>query len=143
MSDARVLLVDDEDVFVEALARRMEARGLRVETAANGKIALEKAHEHTFDVVVLDLAMPEMDGIETLKRLREDNPCLQIILLTGHATVQKGVEAIKLGAMDFMEKPTEFKKLLAKIEEASEKTTLLVERRTCDEVNDVLRKHGW
>jgi len=138
-----VLLVDDEPDFVEALAKRMETRGLQVVTAENGKVALDKAKDQSFDAVVLDLAMPEMDGIETLKRLREVNADLQIVLLTGHATVQKGVEAMKLGAMDFLEKPAAFKDLLAKVLKATEKTALLVEKRTSDEVAEVLGKQGW
>lgn len=143
MSRTKVLLVDDEEDFVEALARRLASRGLQVTTAANGAVALGKARGQRFDAVVLDLAMPTMDGIETLKRLREINPDLQVILLTGHATVQKGVEAMKLGAMDLLEKPAEFKEILAKIEEASARATLLVEKRTSEEVAEVLRKKGW
>ena len=143
MSGTKVLLVDDEEDFVEALARRLESRGLQVATADNGQVALSKAQHQTFDAVVLDLAMPTMDGIETLKRLREMNPDLQIILLTGHATVQKGVEAMKLGAVDLLEKPAEFKEILAKIEQASERSMLLVEKRTGEEVAEVLRKKGW
>lgn len=143
MRGTKVLLVDDEEDFVEALARRLESRGLQVTTAENGKVALAKAEGHSFDAVVLDLAMPTMDGIETLKRLRELNPDLQIILLTGHATVQTGVEAMKLGAMDLLEKPAEFQEILAKIEQASEQSTLLVEKRTSEEVAEVLRKKGW
>ena len=136
-------LVDDEEVFVEALARRLSARGLHVETAENGKVAIEKAQQQPFDAVVLDLAMPKMDGMETLKRLLELNPDQQIILLTGHGSVQKGVEAMKAGAMDFLEKPAELKDLLAKIEQASENTMHLVEKRTTEHVAEVLRKKGW
>ncbi|MBW2528300.1 MAG: response regulator [Deltaproteobacteria bacterium] len=143
MGGTKVLLVDDEEDFVGALARRLESRGLQVTTAENGKVALEKAQDTTFDAVVLDLAMPTMDGIETLKRLRELNPDLQIILLTGHATVQKGVEAMKLGAMDLLEKPAEFQEILQKIEQASERSMVLVEKRTSEEVAEVLRKKGW
>ena len=143
MSGLRVLLVDDEEDFVEALAKRMRGRGFVAETAENGKVALSKAERETFDAVVLDLAMPGMDGIDTLKGLLELNPELQVILLTGHATVQKGVEAMKLGAADFLEKPAEFKELLAKIEKAGKKRALLVERRTAGEVSEILRKQGW
>ncbi len=143
MSGERVLLVDDEEVFVEALALRLQSRGLLVETAESGTVALEKAQEQSFDAVVLDLAMPGMNGLETLQRLREQNPDLQIILLTGHGTVQKGVEAMKLGALDFLEKPAEFKELLAKIEQASKKKTLLMQKRAGGEVAELLRKMGW
>jgi DNA-binding NtrC family response regulator len=143
MSGANVLLVDDEQDFVEALARRLQGRGVVVQTAADGPAALELAGAHRFDAVVLDLAMPKMDGIETLKRLRELNPDIQVIVLTGHATVQTCVEAMKLGAVDLLEKPAEFRELLARIQEASDQTTLLVEKRSSEEVAELLRKKGW
>ena len=87
MSESTVLLVDDEEDFVEVLAERLEARGLTVDTAGNGELALEKAGERAFDAIVLDMAMPGMNGIETLPGLLQINPDLQVILLTGRATL--------------------------------------------------------
>ena len=118
MAQEKILLVDDEAEFTSVLAERMEARGLQVDIAHSGEEALDKVREKTYDAIILDMLMPGMDGIETLKELRKINPDLQIILLTGYATVEKSVEAVKLGAMDFMEKPADFKKLLEKITEA-------------------------
>ncbi len=143
MDKDRVLLVDDEEEFVRALAKRLGARGLNVEVSGDGESAVEKVKQRDFDVIVLDLAMPGIDGLETLKRLREVNPDLQIVLLTGHGSIKSGVEAMKEGAVDFLEKPAEFSELLAKIQEASAKRMLLVEKRREEQVKDILRDRGW
>ena len=139
----KVLLVDDEEEFTSVLSERMQARGLSVETAENGFTALEKAKATSYDAVVLDLAMPGMDGIETLKGLLEINPDLQVILLTGHATLQKGVEAVKLGALDFLEKPADIQKLTGKIEEAKARRMVLVEKRNEEAIKEILETKGW
>jgi DNA-binding NtrC family response regulator len=143
MSDPRVLLVDDEVDFVEALSARMEARGLVVEIATNGEEAVQKVRDRRFDAIILDLAMPGMDGIETLRALRELQPEVQVILLTGHATLQKGVEAMKLGAMDFLEKPVDINVLMDKIKQAKTTTDELTEKRTEQIVQDILKTKGW
>lgn len=143
MADDKVLLVDDEEEFTRILSERMETRGLKVVTAKTGPAALEKAKEEKFDAIVLDMFMPEMDGIETLKRLLEINPDLQIIMLTGQATMEKGVEAVKLGAMDFLEKPADMDKLLARINEAKAKKMVLVEKRTEQKIKGILKSKGW
>lgn len=143
MSCDRVLLVDDEVSFVEALGKRLNARGLRVETSNSGEDAIDKAKRHAFDVIVLDLAMPGMDGIETLKRLREIDADLQIILLTGHGSIEKAVEATKLGAMDFLQKPARLQDLLELIREAGVRRAVLVEKRAAEQVDDVISKKGW
>ena len=143
MTQYRVLLVDDEELFLTALAQRMAKRGYDVATAENGTVALEMAAARDFDVIVLDLAMPGIDGIETLKKLRVADPDIQIILLTGHATVSAGVEAMKLGAMDFLEKPADFKDLLAKIEEAAAEIEAGPDPPPEDAVADSMGKKGW
>ena len=143
MTCDRVLLVDDEESFVEALGKRLNARGLRVETSHSGEDAIAKAERHAFDVIVLDLAMPGMDGIETLKRLRKTDPDLQIILLTGHGSIEKAVEATKLGAMDFLQKPANLEDLLELIREAGVRRAVLVEKRASEQVTDVISKKGW
>jgi DNA-binding NtrC family response regulator len=143
MMGNKILLVDDEEEFAKTLAERLEARGLRVDVAFSGEEALEKARKKSFDAIILDLAMPGMDGIATLKKFREINPDLQIIILTGQATVEKGVEAMKLGAVDLMEKPADLKELLAKIEEASSQKALLVEKHIDEQLKDIMGKKGW
>ncbi|MGD8727973.1 MAG: response regulator [Gemmatimonadales bacterium] len=143
MSDCTVLLVDDEEEFVEVLGERLEARDLSVETAQNGEVALAKANAKVFDAIVLDLAMPGMDGIETLKGLLQINPDLQVILLTGQATLGKAVDAMKLGALDFLEKPVDIDVLVARIDDAARKRSSLEDRHIQERVDDILRKKGW
>ena len=143
MSRHKILLVDDEQDFTTALAKRFSVRGLDVETATNGKEALEKVKEHDFDAVLLDIAMPGWDGVETLKYLIQERADIQVVLLTGHATVEKGVEAMKLGALDLLEKPAEFQDLLNKIEEASAKKAVLVEERIESKLDEILKKKSW
>jgi DNA-binding NtrC family response regulator len=143
MRKEEVLLVDDNAEFTDVLSERMEARGLGVDTAASGPEALEKVRHKSYDAIILDLAMPGMDGIETLRRLLEDHPDLQIVLLTGHATLEKGVEAIKLGAMDFLEKPAEIEKLMEKIQAAKANRMVLVEKRAEEKLKNILKTKGW
>ena len=138
-----VLLVDDEAEFVEVLAERLENRGLRVRTADSGEAALRLADEMSFDAILLDLAMPGLDGIDTLRRLRESNPDLQVILLTGHATVDTGVQAMKLGAVDVLEKPADLGRLLEKIDAASNTKRELAERRLEEQLTQILHRRGW
>ncbi len=143
MSGCKVLLVDDEKDFLEALALRLEARKLTVDVAATGEAAVAKAKTQSFDAILLDLAMPGMDGIEALKRLRELNPDSQVVLLTGHATVAKATEAMRLGALDVLEKPVDIEVLVEKIEQAATNKVRLTEQRIGEEMTDILRKKGW
>lgn len=139
----KVLLVDDEPDFLEVMAERMEARGMNVVTATSADEALKRLAAETFDAVVLDFMMPGMDGMETLKKLKDDKPELHIILLTGYATVEKGVEAMKLGAMDFMEKPADIDKLTAKIKEAQAEKMVLAEKESAERIQKILEDKGW
>jgi len=139
----KILLVDDEQDFTEILSERMEARGFRVEVANSGPVAIYKVKEKSYDAIILDLAMPEMDGIDVLKILLKENPDLQIIFLTGHATLDKGIKAVKMGAFDFMEKPVDIKKLLEKVNEAKAKRDLLAEKKSENDIKDILKKKGW
>ena len=141
--EIKVLLVDDEPHFVKLLAERLEGRGVNVETAGGGPEAIDKVKGEPYDAIILDLLMPDMDGLETLKQLREINPDLQVILLTGHGTIDKGVEAMKLGAMDFVEKPADFKALMEKIKEAKDKRMLLVEKRHEERIKELMKSKSW
>ncbi len=143
MANEKVLLVDDEPEFTEILSQRMQSRGVDVETAANGREALEKVKRKSYDAVILDLLMPEMDGIETLRHLLAASPGLQVILLTAHATLQTGVEAIKLGAADFLEKPAEIQQLMEKIREAKASKMLLVEKQAEEKIKGILQTKWW
>lgn len=139
----RVMLVDDEVEFVETLAERMRARGLDVTTAHDGICALEIAEAEKFHAIVLDLAMPGMDGIETLKRLRATDPDCQIILLTGQGSVPSAVEATHLGAMDYLEKPTQIDVLLDRIREARARRLAADNHRAVESIADILARRGW
>ena len=139
----KVLLVDDEKDFIETLAERMRTRGMNVETTTSPKDALQKTEYESFDVIVLDLMMPEMDGLKTMAALKEKNPDLQVILLTGHATVEKGIAAMKLGAVDFLEKPIDLKVLSEKIKKAKAQKMIIVEKKTEDKLREILEDKGW
>jgi DNA-binding NtrC family response regulator len=141
--DERVLLIDDEQDFMDVLAERMRDRGMQVSTTTSPVEALDRAEAESFDAVILDLMMPEMNGLDALTRLREKNPDLQVILLTGHATVEKGIEAMKLGALDFLEKPIDIQALNAKIKEAKAQKMLLVEKRTEEAIKNIIGCKGW
>jgi DNA-binding NtrC family response regulator len=143
MADLTVLLVDDEEDFVAALSERLEVRGLRVDTAANGELALAAARRKVYDAVLLDMAMPGLDGLETLRGLLAINPDQQVILLTGRATLQQGVEAMKLGALDLLEKPADIARLVARIEDAAHRRIALDDRRVAERLRDILHKKGW
>jgi DNA-binding NtrC family response regulator len=143
MSGKSVLLVDDERDFAEALAARLERRGYRMEVVHDGQAAIDKVGGITFDAVILDLVMPGMSGLATLRRILEVDPDLQVILLTAHGTVQAGVDAVKLGASDFLQKPADLDQLLDKIQEAAKKKMILVEKHTAEEIADILGRRGW
>lgn len=139
----KILLVDDEKDFVETLAERMRTRGMNVSTSTSAKDVLATVDIESFDAIVLDLQMPDMDGIEALKLIRAKNPNLQVILLTGHATVEKGIEAMKLGALDLLEKPTDIETLTEKIKNASTKKMMLVQEETAGKIKDIIGGKGW
>ncbi|MFW5731061.1 MAG: sigma-54-dependent transcriptional regulator [Desulfonatronovibrionaceae bacterium] len=143
MVQEKVLLVDDEKDFVDVLTQRMKGKGLEVKSAYSGQEALKAVDSESFDAIILDMKMPDMDGIETLKKMKQINPDLQVILLTGHATVDKGVEAMKLGAMDFLEKPAEINALLEKIHKANVNTMLIHEKKTQDKIHDIIVEKAW
>ena len=138
-----VLLVDDEIEFVSTLAERMRARGLDVDFVTSGVEALQLAKQKIFDAVVLDIAMPGMDGIETLKHLLEDQPDLQVVLLSGQATVKTAVEASRLGAVDVLEKPADVETLVGLIREARAARLAKAEERTQEEIEEIMRTKGW
>lgn len=143
MRPDRVLLVDDEADFVEILAERMRSRGVDVTCALSGREAIQHAEEGSFDAVVLDLAMPGLDGIETLRRLREMQPQLQVMILSGRATVKTAVEAIQLGAIDIFEKPTDVETLVERIRSARAKRIAEEESATQEQIDEILRTRGW
>ena len=118
MDTLRVLIVDDEDDFRETIVKRLNARKILSEGAANGIQALEVIAAKDFDVVVLDVKMPDMDGIETLRRIKQMKPAIEVIMLTGHASVEFGIKGMQLGAFDYVMKPAPLNELLDTIGQA-------------------------
>jgi ActR/RegA family two-component response regulator len=115
----RVLLIDDEERFVLNLAKLLRGRGFEVATACDGPSGVAAA-EKGVDVVVLDVKMPGMGGIETLQRIKERSPEAEVLMLTGHADVETGIDAMREGALDYLMKPCDIDDLVAKIREAHE-----------------------
>ena len=117
-----VLLVDDEAPFLETLSKRIAKRNLKVSTALSGSEALDKLKAgggaSNYDVVILDVKMPGMDGLEALAAIKQKHPNMEVIMLTGHATVESAIEGMKAGAFDYLMKPCDIDLLLAKIDRA-------------------------
>lgn len=116
----KLLMVDDEVKFLESIAKRLALKGFDVIATSNGEEAIASAENDLFDVAVVDFQMPGMDGAQVLKALKERHQYLEIIMLTGHATVDSAVECTRLGAFKYLEKPYEFEKLVEVIKEAYE-----------------------
>ena len=120
MQLGNVLLVDDEEPFVATMIKRLTKRGFDVQGAFSGDAALKALAEHpNIQVVILDVKMPGMDGIETLKEIKRQFPLVEVIMLTGHATVESAIEGMKQGAFDYLMKPCEIETLVSKVGEAA------------------------
>jgi DNA-binding NtrC family response regulator len=117
----RVLLVDDEEEFVEALAERLAMRHYDVTTSFRGEDALDKLRQYNFDVVILDVRMPGIGGNEVLHEIKRIKPLTEVIMLTGHATVESAIDGMKEGAYDYLVKPCETEELVDKIDKATKK----------------------
>jgi signal transduction histidine kinase len=113
-----ILLVDDEIDFLENLGQRLELRGLPTATASSGRMALQILDDRPVDVVILDVRMPGMDGIETLRRIKEAHPRVEVVMLTGHADLESALEGMRFGFFDYLTKPVQLEQLLDKINDA-------------------------
>mgnify|MGYP001028029701 CR=1 FL=1 len=143
MSKPLIFLVDDEVPFVDTTTKRLEKRDIHVLKAFSGEEALEGLNTHrNTDVVILDVKMPGMDGIETLQRIRQAYPLTEVIMLTGHATVESAIEGMKLGAYDYLMKPCDIEQLVQKIQEAAEKKRNHEEKIREAKVREALSMHG-
>lgn len=139
----KVLLIDDEPQFVEVLAERLEARGFTVQTALTGDEGLDKLQEQEADVVILDVQMPGRDGVETLQEIKRIKPLIEVIMLTGHATIESGIQGLKLGAYDYLMKPTVTEDLVAKILRAYARKSEQEERIRRAEIDKIIARRGW
>ena len=124
MIEPSALVVDDEVQFVETLVKRLDKRGVKVNSAHSGQEALDilaGSGATRTDVVILDVKMPGMDGLETLAAIKEEHPLIEVIMLTGHATVESAIEGMKHGAYDYLMKPCDLDLLMEKLSEAAAK----------------------
>ena len=121
MPGSRVLLVDDETIFTKNMSKLLKNRGYQVTAVNSGDSAIRELEHDHFDVIVLDLKMPGMDGITTLKEVMKLGLFTETLILTGHGSIDTALEAMKLGAYDYLTKPCEIDELVAKIEAAWEK----------------------
>ena len=132
----RILIVDDEEKFSEPLAERLALRDYDVTTSQSGEDAVAKIKQYNYDVVVLDVLMPGMSGIETLGEIKKIKPLTEIIMLTGHATVEAAIEGMKLGATDFLMKPCETEDLTLKIARAHDRKAEQEDRIRAAKISD-------
>ena len=137
-----ILLVDDEKDFVEMLSMRLEDAGHRVKAAYSGEEGLDALDESEPDVIILDIKMPGLDGIQTLKKIKSKHAITEIILLTGHGAVDTAVEGLKAGAFDYLLKPADFNELLEKLEAARKRKSEQEERIRKAEARGLMRRTG-
>jgi len=124
MQQMKILLVDDEADYLQTLAKRLSRRRLEASLAYSGEEALAFVKDNPVDVIVLDVKMPGMDGIETLRRIRATAPHVEVIMLTGHAAMESALQGMELGAFDYLIKPADFDELVYKLEDAYKKKML-------------------
>lgn len=137
-----ILVVDDEKDFVEMFSLRLQDAGQRVKAAYNGQECLQSLDDNDIDIVILDIKMPGMDGIETLREIKRKYPLVEVILLTGHGAVDTAVEGMKLGAFDYLNKPADFDELLKLLQKAQTRKAEHEERIRKAEARSLLRKSG-
>ncbi|MBW2030708.1 MAG: response regulator [Deltaproteobacteria bacterium] len=138
----RILVVDDEEDFVEMFSLRLREAGEKVMGAYSGRECMEILEKEDIDVVILDILMPGMDGIQTLKEIKRRFPLVEVIMLTGHGTTETAVQGMKLGAFDYLLKPADFKELMEKLESARKRKEDQEERIRKAEARLLLRKSG-
>jgi DNA-binding NtrC family response regulator len=138
-----IMLVDDEVPFVETMTKRLAKRSIETITAFSGEEGLEKLKTNqNLDVIILDVKMPGMDGLEALKEIKSVSPLIEVIMLTGHATIELAIDGMKLGAYDFLMKPCEIEVLVSKVEEATKKKREHEERIEEAKKQETLAKYG-
>ena len=140
MDSFRLLVVDDEEDFLETLVKRLNKRNIDATGVSSGEKALEIINEKPFDVVVMDVKMPGLDGIETLRELKKVNPGIEVIILSGHASVDAAMDGMRLGAYEYLLKPCEIEELIEKIDRAYELKADRDERVRKAEIRKMIEK---
>jgi DNA-binding NtrC family response regulator len=138
MQNLKLLLVDDEERFLSSTKILLEKRGVEAYTANCGKDALKIIETENIDVVILDVKMPEQDGIEVLSQIKVEHPMVQVILLTGHASVESAVDGLKIGAFDYLMKPCDINILLEKANKAAIKKRVNEEKDKREKLDNIL-----
>ena len=138
-----VLLVDDEKEYVELLSERLETRDFAVSKAFSGDEAIERIEKGDVDVVILDVLMPGKDGVTTLREIKARNPLVEVVMLTGNATVESAVEGMKIGAFDYLMKPVELRDLVEKIVKAYKRKAEQEERIRNAQIERIMLTRGW
>lgn len=138
----KILVVDDEKDFVEMFSLRLTRQGEKVSVAYSGQEALDLLEKTKIDVVILDIRMPGMDGIETLKRIKAAHPLVEVIMLTGHGSTETAVEGMKEGAFDYLLKPADFEDISEKLANAWKRKDEQEERIRKAEARFLLRRTG-
>ncbi|MGD9818712.1 MAG: response regulator [Desulfomonilaceae bacterium] len=128
MDKYRVLIIDDEVDFVETIVKRLRDRGLVAEGALSGPEGLKILDERDFDVIILDVKMPKMSGIETLREIKKKKPLVEVIMLTGHGSVESGIQGLQLGAFNYVMKPVPLNELLKQMNQAYERKLIEEDR---------------
>jgi len=143
MDSLKVLVVDDEEDFLDTLVTRLQKRTIGAVGARSGEEALAIMEKKLFDVVLLDVKMPGgMDGIETLRRMKQIQPLVEVILLTGHASVETSIEGMKLGAFDYLLKPVKLEEILTKMAQAFDKKDVHEQKIRKAKIKELLRFPG-
>ena len=138
-----IMIVDDEVPFVETVVKRLGKRNIETLAAFSAEEGLEKLKTHqNLEVIVLDIKMPGMDGIAALKEIKRLVPLVEVIMLTGHATIELAIDALKLGALDFLMKPVDIEKLVLKIQEAADRKQQQEEKIQKAHKEETLAKYG-
>ena len=127
---ASVLIIDDEKAIRKTLSEILSFEGYKIEEAADGEEGLKKFREKTWDVVLCDIKMPKIDGLDFLQKAVEINPDVPIIMISGHGNFETAVEAVKKGAYDFIQKPPDLNRMLITIRNAMDRSTLVNETKT-------------
>lgn len=137
MTDFNVLLVDDEKDYIDTLLKRLKKRNLNIKGVGNGAEALDWLKDNPVDVVLLDVRMAGMDGIQVLKKIKSDYPLIEVIMLSGHASMEVAIEGMELGAFDYLMKPVDFDELLYKLQDANKKKVIQEEKiKGMEKVNE-------